>query len=49
MADPNNYHKQEKEKSKTQDNEIRVTSKGLIRNYVRYAESILEQEDHRSL
>jgi ribonuclease P/MRP protein subunit RPP25 len=43
------YKKRDKPKEKTEENEIRVTSKGFIRNYVTYAEKVLEKEDQRSL
>ena len=44
-----NYTKRDKEKEKTEDNEIRVTSKGQIRNYLGYAFRILEKTEHQRL
>jgi DNA-binding protein len=44
-----NYTKRDKEKEKTEDNEIRVTSKGQIRSYLGYAFRILEKTEHKSL
>lgn len=44
-----NYHKAEKQKVNTNDNEIRVSAKGQIRNYLKYVTSYLESEDHRTI
>jgi ribonuclease P/MRP protein subunit RPP25 len=44
-----NYIKKDKPKEKTEENEIRVTSKGFIRNYFTYAEKVLAREDQKSL
>ena len=39
-----NFKKVNKEKSKTEENEIRVTSKGLIKSYLGYAFRVLEAD-----
>jgi ribonuclease P/MRP protein subunit RPP25 len=39
-----NYKKVEKEKAKTDENEIRVTSKGKIKSYLGYALRIFDKE-----
>lgn len=44
-----NYKKRDKPKEKTEENEIRVTSKGFIRNYVSYADKVFTKNEHRSL
>lgn len=43
------YRKIFKEKTKTEENEIRVTSKGLIKKYLGYALRVLTKTDLRSL
>ena len=43
------YKKKDKPKDKTEENEIRVTSKGRVENYFHYAKKILEEEQHKSL
>jgi DNA-binding protein len=44
-----NYNKRIKPKEKTEDNEIRVTAKGIIKNYLGYADKIIKSEDHNEL
>ena len=44
-----NFKKVQKPKEKTEDNEIRITSKGQIRNYFGYAEKVLEKDNGESL
>jgi len=44
-----NYVKVQKEKEKTEENEIRVTSGGQIRKYLGYAFRVLNKTDHRQL
>lgn len=39
-----NYKKVDKERTKTEENEIRVTSKGLIKSYLGYAFRVLEED-----
>lgn len=39
-----NYEKVTKDKQKTEENEIRVTSKGLIKSYLGYAFRVLEED-----
>jgi len=41
-----NYSKIQKEKEKTEENEIRVTAKGQIKNYLGYAFRVLQKTDH---
>jgi ribonucleases P/MRP protein subunit RPP25 len=43
------YQKVQKEKAKTEENEIRVTAKGQINKYVSYARRIFEKTDFRTL
>ena len=43
------YEKRIKAKERTQENEIRITSKGQIRNYLNYAQKILQTTDHKSI
>jgi ribonucleases P/MRP protein subunit RPP25 len=43
------YKKVEKEKTKTKDNEIRVTSKGQIKKYLGYALRVLVKENMQEL
>lgn len=43
------YKKVTKEKTKTEENEIRVTSKGQIKKYLGYALRVLERTQLRSL
>lgn len=38
------FKKVEKEKQKTEENEIRVTSRGLIKSYLGYAFRVLEED-----
>jgi high-affinity nickel permease len=38
------YKKVEKEKTKTEENEIRVTAKGIIKKYLGYALRVLQKE-----
>jgi ribonuclease P/MRP protein subunit RPP25 len=46
----NAYEKKvDKEKEKTAENEIRVTSKGQIKNYLGYAFRVLNKTDHKDL
>jgi len=46
----NAYEKKvDREKEKTAENEIRVTSKGQIKNYLGYAFRILNKTDHKDL
>ena len=40
------YKKIDKPKEKTEENEIRVTSKGQIKNYLGYAFRVLEKTNH---
>ena len=44
-----NYSKRLKPKEKTEENEIRVTSKGQIKSYLGYAFRVLDKTDHDSL
>ena len=44
-----NYKKKDKPKEKTEENEIRGTSKGQIKSYLGYAFRILEKTDHQSV
>lgn len=44
-----NYSKRPKPKEKTEDNEIRITAKGQIRNYQGYAEKVLQKPEHDSI
>lgn len=46
---PQNYTKVQKEKPKTEENEIRVTSKGKIKGYLGYALRIFTKTDFKSL
>ena len=41
-----NYNKQDKEKEKTDENEIRVTAKGQIKSYLGYAFRVLTKTNH---
>lgn len=43
------YKKIVKEKAKTLENEIRITSKGQIKKYLGYALRVLNKTDHREL
>ena len=43
------YKKVIKAKAKTEENEIRVTSKGEIKKYLGYALKVLTKSDHRNL
>ncbi len=43
------FTKVQKEKQKTAENEIRVTAKGQIKNYLGYAFRILNKTDYRSV
>lgn len=46
----NAYEKKvDREKEKTAENEIRVTAKGQIKNYLGYAFRVLNKTDHKSL
>lgn len=44
-----NYEKVSTEKIKSEDNEVRVTSKGSIKASLVYASQILQSEDHKEL
>lgn len=44
-----NFVKQDKEKEKTDENEIRVTAKGQIKNYLGYAFRVLTKTSHTKL
>ncbi len=39
----------QKEKTKTEENEIRVTAKGAINKYMSYAKRVFEKTDLRSI
>jgi hypothetical protein len=43
------YKRPEKEKVQTEENEIRVTSKGQIKKYLGYALRIFEKTDFKSV
>jgi high-affinity nickel permease len=43
------YKKVIKEKTKTEENEIRITSKGMIKKYLGYALRVLTKTDHKEL
>jgi len=49
MQEQKGYKKILKEKTKTEENEIRVTSKGQIKKYLGYALRVLTKTDMRSL
>jgi ribonuclease P/MRP protein subunit RPP25 len=44
-----NYVKVEKNKEKTEENEIRVTAKGQIKNYLGYAIRVLQKTEHKDV
>jgi len=48
-VDQKQYRKVPKEKTKTEENEIRVTSKGQIKKYLGYALRVLTKTDMRDL
>lgn len=43
------YKKVIKEKTKTEENEIRIASKGMIKKYLGYALRVLTKTDHKEL
>ena len=43
------YRKVKKERPKTEENEIHITSKGMIRGYLGYGMRVLTKTDHKEL